>query len=167
MKIMCAQGAVLLSALLSGALVMMPAAAEESKMPLRPSYAAGAGGAQREALSGTILRNYFAVQTAGSAVIRSEEELSERFGLAAFMGPDGEPTQVDFSTELVLGVVLEDSADEEEVHLEALYLEGGALHVDYTVRVGERGRSYTIRPLLLLKVERSQVPDRIIFTQVE
>lgn len=55
-------------------------------------------------------RNYFfrndAKQPADLLIIRSQAELEQYFGEAAFMGKGGEPTKIDFSKHFVVAKVL-------------------------------------------------------------
>lgn len=101
------------------------------------------------------VRNYFYLHDTIPQTclkITSQEQFDRYFGPAAFMGKDGEPTQIDFGREFVVAKVFPQTYH--AVELNHVRLMAGAdsvvtLRYHYAEGVA---RSYTIRPLILLAV---------------
>lgn len=101
--------------------------------------------------------NYFVrndVEGMPPITIKASDEFERYFGMAATMGPDGRPKDVDFSKYYVICVALPPTDLETDLSVESLSeAHGGKLILRYEIRRGER-RSYSIQPLLLLMVDK-------------
>ena len=91
------------------------------------------------------------------ARIDSEEMFESMFGTAAFMGKDGEPTPVDFSSEIVLAVVNPVTDVATELKPVSLVKEGKCLVLTCKKITGDK-QSWSMQPVLLVKVDRSYDP---------
>lgn len=85
--------------------------------------------------------------------IDTAEEFADLFGAAAVMGEGGQPTPVDWAHEFVIAVVYPVIDFAAEIAPESLVLTDGELVFTYTETMGEP-QSWTMRPLLLVKVDR-------------
>lgn len=104
----------------------------------------------------TVAKGYFLKNNVNSfsyPVIDSEREFKGLFGAATTMGPDGQPTPIDFKKYYVVAVSLPDTDVDTDITPVSLYRSADGLTFNYRVKRGD-ARSYTIRPLLLLLVER-------------
>ena len=103
------------------------------------------------------VENYFVrndVEGMPPMIIKASDEFERYFGMAATMGPNGRPTDVDFNRYYVICVALPPTDLDADLSVESLSeARGGKLILRYVVRRGER-RSYSIRPLLLLMVDK-------------
>ncbi len=101
--------------------------------------------------------NYFVrndVEGTPPVTIKASDEFERYFGMAATMGPDGRPTDVDFNKNYVICVALPPTDLDTDLSVESLSeAREGKLILRYAIRRGER-RSYSIRPLLLLMVDK-------------
>lgn len=92
--------------------------------------------------------------------ITSQEEFERYFGMAAFMGKDGQPTAIDFGKQFVLPIVLPVTDVETEIVPTQLQCQGDTLFYTYEVRLGEVIR-YRIQPLSIIVVDK-QYEDKIL-----
>ncbi len=119
-----------------------------------------AGCSRRGEVPYTLMNNYFihyGVQDV-PPVITSEEEFGKYFSPAPVMGRGGEPTAVDFSREFVIAVTCPETDVATELSAVGLSRENGTLVFRYRLTTGEK-MTYTMRPLLLVKVEGTDVKD--------
>lgn len=109
------------------------------------------------------VKNYFFRNDAEipeSPIIDSSEQFEELFGAAAFMGKNGQPTPVDFDREFVIAVVYPVVDFSIELAPESLRLEDGELVFTYLEATGEQ-QSWTMRPVLLVKVDRKYMKENV------
>ena len=109
------------------------------------------------------MKNYFFRNDADipeSPLIDSSEQFEELFGAAAFMGKNGQPTPVDFDREFVIAVVYPVVDFSVELAPESLRLEDGELVFTYLEATGEQ-QSWTMRPVLLVKVDRKYLKENV------
>ena len=109
------------------------------------------------------VKNYFFRNDAEipeSPVINSSEQFESLFGAAAFMGKGGQPTAVNFEKEFIIAVVNPETDCQTELVPESLRMEGGELIFTYQENVGEE-QSWTMQPVLLVKVERKYMTDNV------
>ena len=76
------------------------------------------------------------------------------------MGKDGQPTSIDFDQEFVIAVVNPVTDRLTELTPESLREENGELVFTYHETIGER-QSWTMQPVLLVKVDRKYKTDRV------
>lgn len=119
--------------------------------------------AQTSAIPFEEVNNYFFLNKAdlpGSPLIDSSEQFRKLFGTATFMGKDGQPTSIDFDQEFVIAVVNPVTDRLTELTPESLREENGDLVFTYHETMGER-QSWTMQPVLLVKVDRKYKTDRV------
>lgn len=102
-------------------------------------------------------RNYFlnlGQEVAVGQKITNEQDFNRYFGMAAYMGKDGEPTGVDFDNEFVLPIVLPETDCETDITAVSLSGNASVINLNYKVKVGEK-RDFYIRPIMLLVVDKA------------
>ncbi|MGN1213339.1 MAG: nitroreductase family protein, partial [Bacteroidaceae bacterium] len=105
-----------------------------------------------------VMQNYFVKNTVKEDLslveVSSEEDFEKLFGTAAYMGENGQPTAIDFNNEFVIGVIgFETWFDVNFVPI-ALKKLGDSLEISYKIVNGNEKRSFSIRPSLLIKVDK-------------
>ncbi len=88
-----------------------------------------------------------------SPKITTQEEFEQLFGMAALMGDDGKPTDIDFEKQFVLAVVLPPTDIETDIDPESVELKGDSLVYTYEVEIGEK-LSYTIQPMSIIILDK-------------
>lgn len=86
--------------------------------------------------------------------ITSDKEFEQYFGMAAVMGPNGSPTEIDFNKSFVICIAL--APTDIETSLSVIYLtntNSDQLDLRYEIKQGAK-MSYTTQPLLLLVVDK-------------
>ena len=119
--------------------------------------------AQTSAIPFEEVNNYFFLNKAdlpGSPLIDSSEQFQKLFGTATFMGKDGQPTSIDFDQEFVIAVVYPVTDFSVELAPQSLRLEDGELVFTYLEATGEQ-QSWTMRPVLLVKVDRKYMKENV------
>ena len=122
---------------------------------------------QPESIPFEVAHNYFVRNDVSSVPIKIDsQELFERyFGMAAFMGKNGEPTPIDFSKQFVIAIVLPETAHSTELSAERLTEEGDCLMLTYQVSVAEKENTWTQVPVQLIIVERAYERDSVILKE--
>lgn len=85
--------------------------------------------------------------------IVSAEEFEKYFGMAAVMGPNGQPTKIDFNKSFVICVALEPTDIDTNLSVISLTDMNSKLVLRYAIKRGKK-MSYTSQPLLLLVVDK-------------
>ena len=109
-----------------------------------------------------VAHNYFVrndVTEPIPAKIASQDEFERYFGMAAFMGKKGQPTPIDFETQLVIAVVLPETSHSTELRAESLSDDGQKLTFTYHVDVADKENTWTQVPVLLIAVDRQYERD--------
>lgn len=109
------------------------------------------------------MTNYFFRNDAtipSSPLIASSEQFESLFGAAAFMGKNGQPTPVDFEREFVIAVVCPVTDQSTELTPESLQKKDGELVFTYKKTTGDK-QSWSMQPVLLIKVDRAFLPERV------
>lgn len=104
----------------------------------------------------TVLEHYFVNNDVTNPVpvcITSQSELEKYFGMAPVMGADGLPTAVDFTKSVVVSITQPETDIQTEIKLTDVEEINGKLVVSYKIVRGDK-IGYTMRPLLLFKVDR-------------
>jgi hypothetical protein len=122
--------------------------------------------AQTESIPFEVAHNYFVRNDVSSVPVKiSTQEMFERyFGMAAFMGKNGEPTPIDFSKQFVIALVLPETAHSTEISVEGLTQEGDCLVLTYQVSAAEKENTWTQVPSLLIIVNCAYERDCVIFS---
>jgi len=108
--------------------------------------------------------NYFVrnnVTEAVPAKIASLEEFERYFGMAAFMGKNGQPTPIDFEKQFAIAVVLPETNHSTELQAESLTDDGQKLIFTYSADVAEKENTWTQVPVLLIFVDRQYERDNV------
>ena len=89
-----------------------------------------------------------------SPKITAAEAFDQLFGMAAFMGKNGQPTPIDFEKQFAIAVVLLETNHSTELHAESLTDDGKKLIFTYRVDVAPKENTWTQVPMLLIFVDR-------------
>ncbi len=90
------------------------------------------------------------------------EEFGKLYGVAAVMGKGGMPTRIDFSRQFVIGIVLPETNNETTIIPGKLTRNGDTMTMEYSVKIGEKGLSYTTQPMMLLVVDKKYEADKCV-----
>lgn len=119
---------------------------------------------QKKEVPFTEAHNYFVrndVTEAVPAKICSLEEFERYFGMAAFMGKNGQPTPVDFEKQFAIAVVLPETNHSTELHAESLTDDRSKLIFTYHADVADEENTWTQVPLSLIFVDRQYERDSV------
>lgn len=105
----------------------------------------------------TVLHNYFHNNDAplpSSPLITTQQEFDAQFGMAAFMGKDGQPTRVNFKRQAVVAIVLPVTNRATDIDSVSIRVTGDRqLTLAYTVHEGlEQG--YSTQPVQLMAIDK-------------
>ena len=101
---------------------------------------------------GYFVKNTFSTDTVQCLLIRSREKLDSVLGMAAAIGKDGMPTQIDFDKEFAIACIHPETDSMVQLETSALTKTENRLTLQLSIIRGEK-QSYTIVPLQLLIVE--------------
>ena len=108
-----------------------------------------------EFAQGYFLRNDLDEEEPFPAKITSQEELLKYFGMATVMGENGQPTAIDFEKSFVVPVVFPETDQETSIVIDRFWHNGpSVLSVVASAIKGQDHRSYTLRPVALLMVDK-------------
>jgi len=119
---------------------------------------------QKKEVPFEVAHNYFVrndVTAPVPAKIASLEEFESYFGMAAFMGKNGQPTPIDFETQFAIAVVLPETNHSTELQAESLTDDGQKLIFTYSADVAEKENTWTQVPVLLIFVDRQYERDNV------
>lgn len=107
----------------------------------------------------TIAKNYFVrndVTDFKPKKIDTQKDFESVFGMAAFMGKDGEPTVIDFGKQYVLAVMMAPTDHSTDIKPISLKRNGTAKSLVFTYKIKQDKvkQSYTITPCLLIVVDK-------------
>jgi hypothetical protein len=107
----------------------------------------------------TIAKNYFVrndVTDFKPKKIDTQKDFENVFGMAAFMGKDGEPTNIDFGKQYVLAVMMAPTNHSTDIKPISLKRNGTmkSLVFTYNIKQDKVKQSYTITPCLLIVVDK-------------
>lgn len=85
--------------------------------------------------------------------ITSEELFKQLFGMATVMGENGKPTEIDFTKQFVLAVVLPVTDINTEINPVKVEEKGDTLFYHYDVKTGEK-QSFSIQPLSIIILDK-------------
>ena len=117
---------------------------------------------QKKEIPFEVAHNYFVrndVTEPMPAKINSADEFEQYFGMAAFMGKNGQPTPIDFGTQFAIAVVLPETNHSTELHAESLIDDGSKLTFTYRAEVADKENTWTQVPVLLIFVNRAHERD--------
>lgn len=107
----------------------------------------------------TLAKNYFVLNTVDkldNPKIETAETFNATFGMATTMGPEGKPTDIDFKTQFVIGVILPETDHMTTIEPVSLQKDAaGNMTFSYKKVVTEK-MSSTIRPGIQVIVSNSE-----------
>jgi hypothetical protein len=111
-----------------------------------------------------VAKNYFFKnnqEIPSSPKIITAEEFGKLFGMATTMGEDGKPTEIDFSKQFVLAIVLPVTNLTTEITPDKLEEKGDTLFYYYNAKVGE-AQSYSTQPVSLIILDKEYADKQIV-----
>jgi len=115
-------------------------------------------------------KNYFVKRGAvlpEDGKVNTQLEFENLFGMAAVMGDDGRPTEIDFERQFVIALTVPPSRQDIEIDDEELLDDGKTLTLEYSIDRDEEVRSYESQPLLIVVVDRKYERENIVLRQVK
>ena len=112
---------------------------------------------QKKEIPYEVAHNYFVrndVTGPVPAKIDSSDEFERYFGMAAFMGKNGQPTPIVFEKQFAIAVVLPETNHSTELYAESLTDDGSKLLFTYRAEVADKENTWTQVPVLLIFVDR-------------
>ncbi len=103
-----------------------------------------------------VAHNYFVrndVTGPVPAKIGSLDEFEQYFGMAAFMGKNGQPTAIDFDKQFVLAIVLPVTDVATEIIPQKVEAKGDQLLYSYEVKTGQQ-QSFSIQPVSIIMIDK-------------
>ena len=88
-----------------------------------------------------------------SPKITTAEAFNQLFGMAAFMGKDGQPTAIDFDKQFVLAIVLPVTDVATEIIPQKVEAKGDQLLYSYEVKTGKQ-QSFSIQPVSIIMIDK-------------
>ena len=88
-----------------------------------------------------------------SPKITTAEAFDQLFGMAAFMGKDGQPTAIDFDKQFVLAIVLPVTDVATEIISQKVEAKGNQLLYSYEVKTGKQ-QSFSIQPVSIIILDK-------------
>jgi hypothetical protein len=96
-----------------------------------------------------------------SPKITTAEEFGKLFGMATTMGEDGKPTEIDFTKQFVLAVILPVTNLATDITPDRLEEKGDTLFFFYNAKVGE-ARTYNTQPVSLIILDKKYADKQIV-----
>lgn len=115
-----------------------------------------------------VARNYFVRSDADvpeNVKITDQATFEGVFGMAAFMGRDGQPTSIDWDKEFVIAVVKPVTDFETVMEPLSLIRKGESLVLSYSLLSGREEMSYTIRPFFIIVVDKQWEDLPVVFDE--
>ena len=135
------------------------------------------GDGARNVVAFEVARNYFFNQSSEedlqgkngqeiliSPKITSEEEFNRLFGMATMMGKDGKPTEIDFSKQFVLAIVLSVTDYATEINPVKVEETGDTLFYTYEIIHGEK-RTYSIQPISIIILDKKYADKEVVLSE--
>lgn len=118
---------------------------------------------RQKAVEYQVAKNYFFVNNSPRSMslkMTTELEFGKYFGMAAFMGKDGQPTEIDFKKQFVIAKVLPETDTLTHITPLSLTEEGKTLRLKCKITRGKK-QSYTMQPFVLLIVDRKYIDKEV------
>ena len=96
-----------------------------------------------------------------SPKITAAETFDQLFGMAAFMGKDGQPTAIDFDKQFVLAIVLPVTDVATEIIPQKVEAKGNQLLYSYEVKTGKQ-QSFSIQPVSIIMIDKQFEDHEVI-----
>ena len=111
-----------------------------------------------------VAKNYFfnkGQEIPANPKITTQEEFEKLFGMAAVMGKDGKPTEIDFSKQFVVALVRPITDINTEIVPVKVEEQGDTLKYTYEVKTGEK-QSFSMQPLSIIILDKQYENKEII-----
>ncbi len=111
-----------------------------------------------------VAKNYFFKnnqEIPASPKITTAEEFGKLFGMATTMGKDGKPTEIDFTKQFVLAIVLPVTNLATEINPTRIEEKGETLFFFYNAKVGE-AQTYSTRPISLIILDKKYADKSVV-----
>ena len=110
-----------------------------------------------------VASNYFYNHNVGipSTKITTEEDFSKYFGMATRMGAEGKPTEIDFSKQFVVDIILPASKWQMEISPLKVETKGDTLFYSYDIKVGEK-QSYITQPVSIIIIGKEFEKQEVV-----
>ena len=111
-----------------------------------------------------VAKNYFFKnnqEIPSSPKITTSEEFGKLFGMATTMGKEGKPTEIDFTNQFVLAIVLPITNLATEINPTKLEEKGDTLFYFYDTKVGE-AQTYSTRPISLIILDKKFADKQMV-----
>lgn len=111
-----------------------------------------------------VAKNYFFKnnqEIPSSPKITTAEEFGKLFGMATTMGEDGKPTEIDFTKQFVLVIVLPVTNLATEITPVRVEEQGDTLYYYYDAKTGE-AQSYSTQPMSLIILDRKYADKQVV-----
>ena len=116
----------------------------------------------------TVAKNYFFRndRTApDNPKITTKEQFFDLFGMAAFMGKDGRPTNIDFSRQFVIAIVHPKTAYSVQMTPKSIKSTDDKLIFTYQEKVGKEKLTYTSRPVMIVVVDKKCEKSSVVLVK--
>ncbi len=111
-----------------------------------------------------IAKNYFFKndqEIPASPKITTEEDFNKLFGMAAVMGKNGQPTEIDFAKKFVIAIVLPVTNLTTEIKPVRLEEQGDKLYYFYDAKVSE-AQTYSTQPISLIILDKKYADKTVV-----
>lgn len=90
--------------------------------------------------------------------IDNKKDFDLIFGVARTMSTEGKPTMIDFSKEIVIPIILQETNKGTTIKVKDIYLNGDKIKVDYVIKETEP-LSYIIQPSEVILIQRKHLKN--------
>ncbi len=111
-----------------------------------------------------IARNYFfnnGQDIPTNPKITRAEDFERLFGMATFAGEDGKPTDIDFTRQFALAIILPVTDIETEITPGKVVEKGDSLFYTYYIKTGEK-QSFSSQPLSIIILDKQYADKKVI-----
>ena len=125
------------------------------------------GGDASNEVAFEVAKNYFFKnnqEIPSSPKITTSEEFGKLFGMATTMGNDGMPTEIDFTKQFVLAVVLPVTDYATEINPVKVTEKGDSLLYDFEVKKGEK-QTYSIQPVSIIVLDKKYENKEVVLSE--
>lgn len=120
---------------------------------------------ERQEVTFDVARNYFFnndQQIPVDPKITTAESFDRLFGKATTMGEEGKPTEIDFSKQFVVAVILPETDVQTEITPVKVESQGEKLYYSFDITTGEK-QSFTTQPLALIVLDKQYEGQEVVF----
>ncbi len=114
-----------------------------------------------------VAKNYFFKndqEIPASPKITTAEEFGKLFGMATTIGEDGKPTEIDFTKQFVLAIVLPVTDFATEINPQKVEEKGDSLFYTFEVKKGEK-QTYRIQPVSIIILDNKYENKEVVLSE--